>query len=93
LNKRDSLATTKTLVLPAGQAVPFSSFQFPTRHGEHFAQHWVVRWDLGDGETHLQETLPHPIVHIFAENGTGVKAREPAGVTTCRAWSLADLLV
>jgi AraC-like DNA-binding protein len=73
LNKRDSLATRKTLVLPAGEAVPFSSFQFPTCHGEHFAHHWVVRWDLADGETHLQETLPHPIVHICAESGTGAR--------------------
>ena len=31
---------------------------------EHY---WVVRWDLRGQEPHLQETLPHPSVHLVFE--------------------------
>lgn len=34
----------------------------------HFIEHyWVVRWDLRGQEPHLQETLPHPSVHLVFE--------------------------
>lgn len=33
---------------------------------EHF---WIVRWDLRGREPHLQETLPHPCVHLVVEGG------------------------
>lgn len=33
---------------------------------EHF---WYVRWDLRHMPSHLQETLPHPHVHLVVERG------------------------
>lgn len=30
-------------------------------------QYWIVRWDLRDREPYLQETLPHPCVHLVIE--------------------------
>ena len=31
--------------------------------------HWVVTWDLTGQQPHLQETLPHPSVHMVFEKG------------------------
>lgn len=33
---------------------------------EHY---WIVSWDLPDGETHTQETLPYPCAHLVFEAG------------------------
>jgi len=33
---------------------------------EHF---WMVTWDLRDREPRVQETLPHPSVHLVVEQG------------------------
>lgn len=33
---------------------------------EHY---WVVRWDLRGREPYVQETLPHPCVHLVVERG------------------------
>jgi AraC-like DNA-binding protein len=47
----------------------FSVFRHsPSADLIHFIEHyWVVRWDLRGQEPHLQETLPHPSVHLVFE--------------------------
>ncbi|MCD9024701.1 helix-turn-helix domain-containing protein [Cohnella silvisoli] len=47
----------------------FSVSQYsPSADLIHFIEHyWVVRWDLRGQEPHLQETLPHPSVHLVFE--------------------------
>ena len=40
---------------PSADLIPFI---------EHY---WIVRWDLRGQEPHLQETLPHPSVHLVFE--------------------------
>jgi len=32
---------------------------------------WIVRWDLPDGDAHLQHTIPHPSVHLVVETQPG----------------------
>ncbi|NOU94373.1 helix-turn-helix domain-containing protein [Paenibacillus sp. LMG 31456] len=40
----------------------------PSADLSHFIEHyWVVCWDLRGQEPHLQETLPHPSVHLVFE--------------------------
>lgn len=43
--------------------------------------YWIVRWDLGDRPPYLQETLPHPSIHIVLEAGG---ASSIVGVMTAR---------
>src|SRR5690348_9956012 len=31
--------------------------------------YWIVRWDLRGQEPYIQETLPHPCVHLVFEPG------------------------
>ncbi len=33
-------------------------------------RHWVVRWDLKDGDSYVQEVLPHPCVNLAFEAGS-----------------------
>lgn len=44
-------------VAPPDDLAPFMTF------------FWIVQWDLPDGETHRQETLPFPCVHLVCEGG------------------------
>lgn len=32
-------------------------------------RHWTTRWDLADGDEHVQEVLPHPCVNLVAHHG------------------------
>lgn len=43
--------------LPAPDLAPFV---------EHF---WIVEWELADGVTHVQRTLPYPCVHLVFDQG------------------------
>lgn len=44
------------------------SLHSPSADLIHYIEHyWVVRWDLRGQEPHLQETLPHPSVHLVFE--------------------------
>lgn len=42
----------------------------PSHDLAFFVEHyWIVRWDLRGREPYLQETLPHPCVHLVIERG------------------------
>ncbi|GGD89680.1 helix-turn-helix domain-containing protein [Paenibacillus nasutitermitis] len=44
------------------------SRHLPSADLQPFIEHyWIVRWDLRGQEPHLQETLPHPSVHLVFE--------------------------
>ncbi|OZB94166.1 helix-turn-helix domain-containing protein [Paenibacillus sp. XY044] len=44
------------------------SLHSPAMDLAHFIEHyWVVHWDLRGQEPHLQESLPHPSVHLVFE--------------------------
>jgi AraC-like DNA-binding protein len=30
-------------------------------------QYWIVRWNLPDSKTHVQENIPHPCIHLVLE--------------------------
>ncbi len=32
-------------------------------------RYWIVRWNLGPGERHIQETLPYPCVNVTVQHG------------------------
>jgi AraC-like DNA-binding protein len=35
----------------------------------HVDRHWIVRWELGEGNSFVQEILPHPCVNLTSEPG------------------------
>jgi AraC-like DNA-binding protein len=35
----------------------------------HVDRHWIVRWDLGEGNSFVQRILPHPCVNLSSEPG------------------------
>ncbi len=37
--------------------------------GYFVERYWIVRWNLPEGEEHLQETLPNPCVNLVVERG------------------------
>src|SRR5215213_1442350 len=46
------------------------SRHLPSHALRFFIEHyWIVRWDLRGREPYLQETLPHPCVHLVIERG------------------------
>jgi AraC-like DNA-binding protein len=67
---------------PAANGLRFHLERFaPSAALAHLVErHWIVRWDLRDGEPYGSETLPHPTVNMVFERGcTAVH-----GVTTGR---------
>lgn len=42
--------------------------------------HWRVGWDLAPGEGHVQEVLPHPSVHVVAQDGELAVFGTPRGI-------------
>src|SRR5437867_2791637 len=45
------------------------SRRLPAQDLSYFMQrYWMVKWDLGDREPHLQETLPYPCVNLVFES-------------------------
>src|SRR5713226_8744466 len=52
-----------------GEKSQFARY-YPSPDLEFFVEHyWIVRWDLRGQEPHLQETLPHPSIHVVFERG------------------------
>lgn len=47
---------------------------FPSQALSFFIEHyWIVRWDLRGHEPYIQDTLPHPSVHlVFEQNNSNI---------------------
>jgi len=62
------------LNLRAGREGSHFARYHPSPDLEFFVEHyWIVQWDLRGQEPYLQETLPHPSVHVvFGEGGSRI---------------------
>jgi len=60
--------------LRAGREGSHFARYHPSPDLEFFVEHyWIVQWDLRGQEPYLQETLPHPSVHVvFGEGGSRI---------------------
>src|SRR5215510_15590210 len=49
---------------PGGEGSHYARYH-PSPDLEFFVEHyWIVQWDLRGKEPYLQETLPHPSIHV-----------------------------
>lgn len=59
-------------ILGAGpRELPFTLERFAPEDvvASRVDRHWTTRWDLPDGQEHVQEVLPHPCVNLVAHHG------------------------
>lgn len=71
LEKRDEVAPPRGVLYPQRRSELGSLVRVPPSPdlAPFVAHYWIITWDLRGNAPQLQETLPHPSVHIALERG------------------------